>query len=84
MTSFVIGNPPSYGKGVMGDMGEYRSRYSQPSILTIDQVMHLTVCSIHARVRIAQWENDCISLSVLSVARVMIARWDPDHGEDRK
>jgi len=25
---------------------------------------------------IAQWENDCISLSVLSVARVMIAQWD--------
>jgi len=25
---------------------------------------------------IAQWENECISLSVLSVARVMIAQWE--------
>ena len=25
---------------------------------------------------IAQWENDCISLSVLSVARVMVAQWE--------
>jgi len=29
-----------------------------------------------ARVIIAQWENECISLSVLSVARVMIAQWE--------
>jgi len=28
-----------------------------------------------ARVMIAQWENECISLSVLSMARVMIAQW---------
>ena len=27
-------------------------------------------------VMIAQWENECISLSVLSVARVMIAQWE--------
>jgi len=25
---------------------------------------------------IAQWENECISLSVLSVARVIIAQWE--------
>jgi len=25
---------------------------------------------------IAQWENECISLSVLSVARLMIAQWE--------
>ena len=25
---------------------------------------------------IAQWENECISLSVLSVAQVMIAQWE--------
>ena len=25
---------------------------------------------------IAQWENECISLSVLSVVRVMIAQWE--------
>ena len=29
-----------------------------------------------AGVTIAQWENECISLSVLSVARVMIAQWE--------
>jgi len=29
-----------------------------------------------ARVMIAQWENECISLSVLSMARVMIAQWE--------
>ena len=29
-----------------------------------------------ARVMIAQWENECISLSVLPVALVMIAQWD--------
>jgi len=29
-----------------------------------------------ARVMIAQWENECISLSVLPVARVMIAQWE--------
>jgi len=28
------------------------------------------------RVMIAQWENGCISLSVLSRARVMIAQWE--------
>jgi len=27
-------------------------------------------------VMIAEWENECISLSVLTVARVMIAQWD--------
>ena len=27
-------------------------------------------------VTIAQWENDCISLSVHSVARVIIAQWE--------
>jgi len=27
-------------------------------------------------VMIAQWENECISLSVLSSARVMIAQWE--------
>jgi len=25
---------------------------------------------------IAQWENECISLSVLPMARVMIAQWE--------
>ena len=25
---------------------------------------------------IAQWENECISLAVLSVARAMIAQWE--------
>jgi len=25
---------------------------------------------------IAEWENECISLSVLTVARVMIAQWE--------
>ena len=29
-----------------------------------------------ARVMTAQWENECISLSVLSMARVMIAQWE--------
>jgi len=38
--------------------------------------MYLTVCPLPvARVMIAQWENECISLSVLPVARVMIAQW---------
>jgi len=35
--------------------------------------MYLTVL-IMARVMIAQWENECISLSVFAVARVMIAQ----------
>jgi len=34
--------------------------------------MYLTVCPLHAM--IGQWENECISLSVLSVAQVMIAQ----------
>ena len=38
--------------------------------------MHLPVCPLHARVMIAQWENECISLSVLPVGRVMIAQWE--------
>jgi len=29
-----------------------------------------------ARVMIAQWENECISLCVLPMARVMIAQWE--------
>ena len=29
-----------------------------------------------ARVMIAQWENECISLSVLSMTWVMIAQWE--------
>ena len=29
-----------------------------------------------ARVMIAQWENECISLSILPKARVMIAQWE--------
>jgi len=32
--------------------------------------MYLTVRPPVARVMIAQWENECVSLSVLSVARV--------------
>jgi len=27
----------------------------------------------------AQWENECISLSVLSMARVMIAQWENEY-----
>ena len=38
--------------------------------------MNLTVCSLRGRVMIAQWENECISLSVLSEARVMTAQWE--------
>ena len=38
--------------------------------------MYLTVCPLRGRVMIAQWENECISLSVLSMARVMIAQWE--------
>ena len=37
--------------------------------------MYFTVCSLRRRGLIAQWENECISLSVLSVAQVMIAQW---------
>jgi len=29
-----------------------------------------------ARVMVAQWENECISLSTLSMARVMVAQWE--------
>jgi len=55
--------------------------------------MYLTVYPLHARVMIAQWENECISMSILSMAWVMIAQWDssvcppcgsgsiPNHGE---
>jgi len=28
---------------------------------------------------IAQWENECISLSVLSVVRVMVAQWGNEY-----
>ena len=38
--------------------------------------MYLTVCTLPGPVMIAQWENECISLSVPSVARVMIAQWE--------
>ena len=38
--------------------------------------MYLTVCHSVARVTIAQWENECISLSVLSAARVRKAQWE--------
>ena len=38
--------------------------------------MYPTVCPPHGRVMIVQWENECISLPVLSVARVMRAQWD--------
>jgi len=38
--------------------------------------MYLTVCPLYGRIMIAQWESECISLSVLPVARVMIAQWD--------
>jgi len=30
-------------------------------------------------VMIAQWENDYISLSLLSVSRAMIAQWENDY-----
>ena len=36
--------------------------------ITVGDWMYLTVPSV-ARVTIAQWENECISLSVLSMAR---------------
>jgi len=45
---------------------------------SVREWMYLTVCPLHARVMIAQWENECISLSVLSVARVMIAQWESE------
>ena len=38
--------------------------------------MYLTVYPLHARVMIAQLENEWISLPVLSMARVMIAQWE--------
>ena len=37
--------------------------------------MHLTVCPLYGTGQdIALWENECISLSVLSMARVMLAQ----------
>jgi len=30
--------------------------------------MYLTVCPLYGRIMIAQWESECISLSVLSMA----------------
>jgi len=36
--------------------------------------MYLTVCPLYGRVMIAQWESECISVSVLSLALVMIAQ----------
>jgi len=41
---------------------------------SVGEWMYLTVCPLHARVMIAQWENKCISLPVLPVALVMIAQ----------
>ena len=38
--------------------------------------MYLTVCPQWPRVMKAQWENECISLSVLFLAQVMIAQWE--------
>jgi len=38
--------------------------------------MYLTICPPHGRVMIAQWENECISLSVLSMTWDMIAQWE--------
>jgi len=42
---------------------------------SVEELMYLTVCQLRAKVMIAQGENKCIPLSVLSVARVMIAQW---------
>jgi len=39
--------------------------------------MHVDNISLVCKsIMIAQWENECSSLSVLPVARVMIAQWD--------
>ena len=39
--------------------------------------MYLTVCPFRCSVHdIDQWENGCISLPVLSMARVIIAQWE--------
>jgi len=39
--------------------------------------MHLTVCTLCGPGHdIAQWENECISLSVLSMALIMTAQWE--------
>jgi len=38
--------------------------------------MYLTLCPLRDRVMIAQWENECIALSVLSLIRVMMAQWE--------
>ena len=37
--------------------------------------MYLTVCPPCGRVMIAQWENECISLSVLPVAGLNVRPW---------
>ena len=31
------------------------------------------------KIKIAQWENECIALSAISVARVMIAQWENEY-----
>jgi len=36
--------------------------------------MYLTVYPLRGPVMIAQWENECISQSILSVARIMIVQ----------
>jgi len=43
---------------------------------SVGEWMYLTVCPLLGPVMKAQWENEWVSLSVLSVARVMIAQWD--------
>ena len=43
---------------------------------SVGEWINLTDCPLQAQVMIAQWENECISLSVLPVAWVRIVQWE--------
>jgi len=55
----------------------HSSMNSLSGMITQGENDYLTVCPLHARVMIAQWEHECISLSILSMAPwVMLAQWE--------
>ena len=59
----------------MGESGRWKSLGDgrECSMASMDRA---SVLSRHNLNMIAQWENEGISLPVLSVARVMIAQWE--------
>ena len=45
---------------------------------SVGERVYLTVCHHHGLSHDAQWVNECISLSILSVAWAMIGQWESE------